>query len=117
MGERTSFGKLKAVIDPPDLIEVQTQSYKRFLQRETNASKRKTEGLHAVFKEVFPIESYDGRYMLDFVKYELSEPKMSPEESLYEGSTYAAPLHASFRLKDGDEVREESVYMGEVPLM
>ena len=117
MGERTNFGKLKAVIETPDLIEVQTESYKRFLQRGVNPSKRKQEGLHSVFKEVFPIESYDGRYLLDFVKYELSEPKMSPQENLYDGSTYAAPLHATFRLKDGDDVREESVYMGEVPLM
>ena len=68
-------------------------------------------------KELFPIESYDGRYVLDFVKYALSEPKLSPVESLYEGSTYASTLHVTFRLKDGDEVREESVYMGEVPLM
>ena len=83
MGERTNFGKLKAVIDPPDLIEVQTASYKRFLQRGVSSSKRKKEGLHSVFKEVFPIESYDGRYLLDFVKYELSEPKLSPEDSLY----------------------------------
>jgi len=66
---------------------------------------------------VFPIESYDGAYVLDFVKYELSEPKYNALEALAEGQTYAAPLHIAFRLKEGDEVREEDVYMGEVPLM
>jgi DNA-directed RNA polymerase subunit beta len=99
------------------MIEVQTKSYKDFLQLEIDAAKRKPFGLQGVFKEVFPIESYDGRYLLDFVKFELSEPRMGPLESLYEGQTYAAPLHVTFRLKDGDEVREEDVYMGEVPLM
>ena len=60
-------------------------------------------------KEVFPVESYDGRYVLDFVKYELSSPKTGRIECLREGQTYAAPLHVTFRLKDGDEVREEDV--------
>ena len=117
MVERTVFGKLKPVINPPDLIEIQTKSYLDFLQIETIPAKREDVGLQAIFKEIFPIESYDGRYTLDFVKYELSEPKLSPLEALYEGTTHAAPLHVTFRLKDGDEVREENVYMGEVPLM
>jgi len=117
MVERTNFGKLKAVIDPPDMIEVQTKSYDDFLQSGVNSNRRKKQGLHGIFKEVFPIESYDGRYVLDFVKYELSAPKLGPMESLYEGQTYAAPMHVTFRLKDGDEVREEVVYMGEIPLM
>ncbi len=117
MGERKNFGKLQAVIDPPDLIEIQTRSYDAFLQRETAPEKRRDEGLQAVFKEVFPLESYDGRYVLDYVKYTLAAPKMPRVESLYESQTYAAPLHVTFRLKDGDEIREEDVYMGEIPLM
>jgi DNA-directed RNA polymerase subunit beta len=117
MAARTNYGKLNAVIDPPDLIEIQTDSYTEFLQRDVSPSKRKAQGLQAVFQEVFPIESYDGRYVLDFVKYELSEPKMGPYDSLYEGLTFSAPLHVTFRLKDGEEVREEKVYMGEMPLM
>jgi DNA-directed RNA polymerase subunit beta len=117
MVERKNFGKLEAVINPPDLIEIQTVSYARFLQLDVPPSKRKHEGLQAIFREVFPIESYDGRYVLDFVKYELSEPKEGPYEALYNGQTFSAPLHVTFRLKDGDEVREEKVYMGEVPLM
>ena len=117
MVERIDFGKLKAVIDPPDLIEVQTKSYCDFLQMEVNSLKRKRQGLQGIFREVFPIESYDGRYVLDFVKYELSYPKMGPIDTLLEGQTYAGPLHVTFRLKEGDEMREEDVYMGEVPLM
>jgi DNA-directed RNA polymerase subunit beta len=117
MVERKVFGKLKAVIQPPDLIEIQTKSYQDFLQIDSAPGKREEKGLQAIFREVFPIDSYDGRYTLDFVKYELGEPKMDALAALAEGSTFAAPLHATFRLKDGDEIREEDVYMGEIPLM
>jgi DNA-directed RNA polymerase subunit beta len=117
MDHRTNFGKLDAVIDAPDLIGIQTRSYDDFLQMKTAPDKRKQQGLHGVFREIFPLESYDGKYVLDFVRYRLSEPKLSRLESLYEGSTYAAPLHVTFRLKDGDEFREEDVYMGEIPIM
>jgi DNA-directed RNA polymerase subunit beta len=115
--ERTNFGKLREIIDPPDLIDVQTRSYSDFLQRDKAPDKRQAQGLEGIFREVFPIESYDGRYVLDFVKYELSDPKLDPVESVYEGQTFAAPLHVTFRLKDGDHVTEDVVYMGEVPLM
>ena len=117
MVDRTNFGKLVEVIEPPNLIEIQTASYKDFLQLDVTPGGRQNVGLQAVFKEVFPIESYDGRYVLDFVKYEFTLPKMDPYEFLREGLTYAGTLHVTFRLKDGDEVREETVYMGEIPLM
>jgi len=117
MVERVNYGRLKAVIDPPDLINVQTKSYQDFLQMDVGPGRRKRQGLQAILKEVFPIESYDGRYVLDFVEYELSPPKMSPLESLMEGQTHGTALHIRFRIKDGDEVREEDVYMGEMPLM
>ena len=117
MGQRTNFGKLVEVIEPPNLIEIQTASYKDFLQLGVAPGSRKEMGLQAVFREVFPIESYDGRYVLDFVKYEFSLPKTDPYEVLREGQTYAGTLQVTFRLKEGDEVREESVYMGEIPLM
>jgi DNA-directed RNA polymerase subunit beta len=117
MVDRKVFGKLKAVIQPPDLIEIQTKSYQDFLQLDSAPAKREEKGLQAIFREVFPIDSYDGRYTLDFVKYELGEPKMDALAALAEGNTFAAPLHATFRLKDGDEIREEDVYMGEIPLM
>ncbi|NLC80016.1 MAG: hypothetical protein GX748_02405, partial [Lentisphaerae bacterium] len=117
MVERKIFGKLKPVIQPPDLIAIQTKSYQDFLQMDTAPGKRDEKGLQAIFHEVFPIDSYDGRYTLDFVKYELGEPKCDALTALADGNTFAAPLHATFRLKDGDEIREEDVYMGEVPLM
>ena len=117
MANRVSYGKLTDVIEAPDLIEIQTNSYKDFLQLGVPALKRKRVGLQAVFKEVFPIESYDGKIVLDFTKFEITEPKMNPVECLREGQSFAAPLYVTFRLKDGDEVREEDVYMGEVPLM
>jgi DNA-directed RNA polymerase subunit beta len=117
MVARTQFGSLKDVIELPDLIEIQTTSYRDFLQMDVPANKRKLVGLQAVFKEVFPIESYDGQCSLDFVKYEITEPKMSAIECIKEGSSFSAPLYVTFRLKDGKEVREEDVYMGEVPLI
>ncbi|MBN1676501.1 MAG: DNA-directed RNA polymerase subunit beta [Kiritimatiellae bacterium] len=117
MAERINFGKLVDIQDPPDLIEIQTSSYKSFLQMDVSASRREDRGLQHVFKEVFPIESYDGRYVLDFVRYELTEPKMGAVTCIREGETFAAPLRVTFRLKDGDHVLEEDVYMGEIPLM
>src|SRR5690554_560437 len=118
MINRHVFGKLKPVIQPPNLIEIQTQSYRDFLQSEVPPGKRdNSKGLQAIFREVFPIESYDGRYLLDFVKFEIGEPKMDIQQALSDGGTYAAPLHATFTLKDGEEIREEDVYLGELPLM
>jgi DNA-directed RNA polymerase subunit beta len=117
MANRTNYGKLTDIIDPPDLIEIQKNSYADFLQLDTAPNKRKRVGLQAVFKEVFPIDSYDGKVSLDFVKYDIAESKISPVDCLKEGQSYAVPLYVTFRLKDGDEVREEDVYMGEIPLM
>ncbi len=111
------FGKLTAVVQPPDLIELQTRSFKEFAQAESPAAKRERNGLQAIFNEIFPIESYDARYVLDFVKYELGAPKTDYLTALTNGETYSAPLEATFRLRDNDEFREESVYMGEMPLM
>ena len=117
MVERTDFGKLTPVIPPPNLIDIQVRSFADFLQKDVAPAKRKNMGLQAVFKEIFPIENYDGKYTLDFVKYEVSEPKMTPLEALAEADTYRASLNVTFRLRDKDEVREESVFMGDIPLM
>ena len=117
MADRTNYGKLVDIVAPPDLIEIQTNSYKSFLQMKTPPSKRKHVGMQAVFREVFPIESYDGQYALDFAKYEIAEPKMSAIECIREGQSYSAPLYLTFLLREGEETREEDVYMGELPLM
>ncbi len=117
MQDRRNFGKIQDVIPLPDLIEIQTASYRDFLQMDVLPKNRKKVGLQAIFREMFPIESYNGQTVLDFVKYEIGEPKMPPIECLREGGTFAAPMHVTFRLKDGKEVREEDVFMGEVPLI
>jgi len=115
--ERINFGKIKEVIAPPNLIEVQCNSYREFLQAETAQSKRKNLGLQAVFKEVFPIESYDGKTVLDFHSYEIGEPKLDWLECLREGVTFGAPLHVTFLLQEERGTKEEKVFMGELPLM
>ncbi len=117
MPERLYFGKIKEASEPPNLIEVQLNSYVDFLQRDIPASKRKVSGLQAVFKEVFPIESYDDKATLDFSHYEIGEPKLSALEAQREGQTFSAPLHVTFQLKEEKGTKEEKVYMGEIPLM
>jgi DNA-directed RNA polymerase subunit beta len=115
--ERILFGSLKEGAEVPNLIEVQLNSYRDFLQIETKAGLRRNEGLHAVFQEVFPIESYDEKIKLEFVDYEVGPPKMSALECLREGQTFAAPLYVTFRLREDTNTKEERVYMGELPLM
>ncbi|MDB6039918.1 MAG: DNA-directed polymerase, beta subunit, partial [Verrucomicrobiales bacterium] len=115
--ERINFGKIKEVIAPPNLIEIQVNSYREFLQADIAQSKRKNLGLQAVFTEVFPIESYDGKSVLDYHSYEIGEPKQDWLECLREGITYGAPLHVTFLLKEEKGTKEEKVFMGELPLM
>ncbi len=117
MSERINFGKLKEAAEPPNLIEVQVNSYVDFLQTNVPPSKRKDSGLQAVFKEVFPIQSYDEKVTLDFASYDIGEPKLNALESQREGQTFSAPLHVTFQLKEEHGTKEEKVYMGEIPLM
>ena len=102
--ERINFGKIQEIISPPNLIEVQLDSYKDFLQADTAASKRRNLGLQAVFTEVFPIESYDGKCVLDFHFYDIGAPKLDWLECLREGLTFGAPLYVTFRLKDARRI-------------
>src|SRR5712691_8423553 len=115
--ERIHFGTIKEGIEPPNLIEVQLNSYVDFLQKDVPFSKRKNYGLQAVFREVFPIESYDEKAVLDFGRYEIGEPKLAALEAQREGQTYSAPLHVTFQLREERGTKEEKVYMGEIPLM
>ncbi|MES2706667.1 MAG: DNA-directed RNA polymerase subunit beta [Verrucomicrobiota bacterium] len=117
MSDRLQFGKIKEVLEPPNLIEVQLNSYREFLQKETPAHKRTIIGLQSVFKEVFPIESYDNKVVLDFAHYEVGEPKLTAHQAQRDGETYSAPLYVTFTLKDETGTKEERVYMGELPLM
>jgi len=115
--ERINFGKIKEVITPPNMIELQTNSYAEFLQADVAPKRRaKNTGLEAVFREVFPIESYDGKCMLDYDSYEIGEPKLDWLECLREGLTYGAPLYVTFLLKEESKsAKEEKVSWANCP--
>ncbi|HTY86958.1 MAG TPA: DNA-directed RNA polymerase subunit beta [Candidatus Acidoferrum sp.] len=117
--ERINFGKIHEVVVPPNMIELQTNSYQEFLQADAAPKKRlKHTGLEAVFQEVFPIESYDGKCKLVYDSYEVGEPKLDWLECLREGLTYGAPLYVTFKLvEESKHAKEEKVFMGELPLM
>src|SRR6185312_5632132 len=115
--ERINFGKLREVIQPPNLIELQISSYLEYLQKDTPEKQRKPYGLEAVFREVFPINSYDERLTLEYVSYTIGEPKSSEIECLREGTTYAVPLYVKLRLREEDFIKDEEIYMGEIPMV
>ncbi len=117
MAERKNFGKLTDALDAPDLIEIQLNSYRDFLQQDVAPSRRKKSGLQSVLGEAFPIESYDGQIALDFVGYEIKKPKMEYLEAIREGETFSAPLYVTFKLREGEDLREDTLFMGEIPLM
>ena len=115
--ERINFGKLKEIITPPNLIENQLDSYEEFLQKDVAPSKRKNLGLEAVFREVFPVESYDGRCSLQYVSYNIIAPKLSEIECLREGSSYSVSLYVTLKLVEEGVERDEEIYMGEIPMI
>src|SRR6478609_1562029 len=115
--ERINFGKLREVIQPPNLIELQISSYLEFLQKDVAEKQRKPYGLEAVFKEVFPINSYDERLTLEYVSYTIGEPKSSEIECLREGTTYAVPLYVKLRLREEDFIKDEEIFMGDIPMV
>ncbi|MDI6792100.1 MAG: DNA-directed RNA polymerase subunit beta [bacterium] len=116
---RISFGKVKEIVSIPDLTAVQRKSYERFLQYKVPPDKRINQGLEQVFREVFPIISFNEKLVLEYVSYSLAEPKYTEEECRERDATYAAPLKVKTRLvcKETMEVREQDVYMREIPVM
>ena len=125
---RKDFGKIPSIVEIPNLIEIQQQSYEQFLQKEIAPERREENGLQAVFKSVFPIQDYNGNATLEFHSYHFGDPKYTVEECHDRGMTFAIPLKVTLRLKviDNDketktqtvrEVREQEVYLGELPLM
>jgi DNA-directed RNA polymerase subunit beta len=123
---RRSFGKIRKIIDIPNLIEIQKRSYDEFLQVGVAPEERTDTGLQAVFKSVFPIKDFNETASLEFVSYELGEPKYDVDECHHRGMTYAAPLKVKIQLVIWDveggrrsikNVKEQEVYFGEVPLM
>ncbi|UXZ04227.1 DNA-directed RNA polymerase subunit beta [Moraxella nasicaprae] len=122
---RKSFSRLPDVMDVPYLLAIQVDSYKQFLQEHKKPKARANVGLQAAFSSIFPIESHSGNAELQFVEYYLGEPEFDERECIMRGSTFAAPLRVKIRLVIRDkenktaikDVREQSVYMGEIPLM
>jgi len=117
MADRENFGQYVDVLDIPDLISVQVDSYEQFLQRNVPSKKRKG-GLHEVFSEIFPIKSFDGQLTLEYAFYRIGDTNKEIIDCIKDGDTYSAPLHATFHLvKEGGEVAEEEVYIGEMPII
>src|SRR5512137_2965863 len=123
---RKSFAKRPSVLSVPFLLATQLESYTHFLQAEVGPSKREPHGLQAAFSSIFPISSHNGMARLEFVSYNLGEPPFDVKECQQRGLTYASPLRAKVRLVIMDreaskptvkEVKEQEVYMGEIPLM
>ncbi len=125
---RKFFGHIKEVAEMPNLIEVQKASYDQFLMVDEPPGGRLDEGLQAVFRSVFPISDFSGTSMLEFVRYEFEPPKYDVDECRQRGMTYAAPLKVTLRLivfdideetgaKSVKDIKEQDVYMGDIPLM
>ena len=117
MPNRKNFARLKEVVDIPYLLELQTDSYKHFVQMGVPKTKRKSEGLQGVFEEIFPIESNDRNYRLEFVSYSMGKPKYDKLECQKRAVSYAVPLKIRIRLKSKKDTKEQEVYLGDLPLM
>ena len=125
---RKKFGRIAEVVEMPNLIEVQKQSYDQFLMVEEPEGGREDTGLQAVFSSVFPITDFSERAQLEFVHYEFEAPKYDVEECQQRGMTYAAPLKVTLRLivfdineetgaRSVKDIKEQDVYMGDMPFM
>ncbi|MCK4519095.1 MAG: DNA-directed RNA polymerase subunit beta, partial [Candidatus Omnitrophica bacterium] len=116
MEKRKSFAKIPDKIEPNNLVEIQTKSYEGFFST-GEAGKKNDYSLQAIFKEIFPIESTDGSCRLEYVRFSSGKPRYDEDESRKRGVSYAAPLRVKLRFKIAQEVREQEVYMGELPIM
>ncbi|MFA6281017.1 MAG: DNA-directed RNA polymerase subunit beta [Candidatus Omnitrophota bacterium] len=113
-----SFAKAKKIYPMPHLLEHQTNSFKEFLQMNILPEKRKKVGLQEILEEVFPMESPDRQYRLEFLSYNLSRPRYSVEECKKRAQTFAAPLRVRLRLSGpSTEIKEQEIYLGDIPLM
>src|SRR6187431_117351 len=125
---RKTFAKIAKIIDIPNLIDIQKQSYEKFLQKDVPLDKREDVGLQGVFKSVFPIKDFSETSSLEFVSYTLDKPKYDVDECRQRGMTFAAPIKVIVRLVVWDtneetgsqsirDVKEQEVFFGEIPLM
>ncbi len=117
MIKRKNFAKIKEVYDLPNLLDVQLDTYREFLQMDVPQAEKKNQGLQEVFGEIFPIENTDRSVKLEFISYSLGKPKYTMGESKNRSLTYAAPLKVKFRLTTPKETKEQDAYFGEIPLM
>ncbi len=129
MGEfRKNFGRIRKILDIPDLIDIQTDSYRKFLQQEIAPDKRGNYGLLGAFNSVFPIFDFSGKCSLEFVSYRIGDVRYDMQECIQKGMTYAAPLKIVVRLVVFDtdrntkpkpirDIKEQEIYFGEIPLM
>src|SRR3954447_15459322 len=111
-----NFGRFGDAIDVPPLTDVQTKSYQRFLQLDIPPEKRANSGLEGVLREIFPIESYDKKLSLEYIRYELGKPRYDPTECRQLRLTYGRPFRVWLRLRK-DQPVEEEVYLGDMPIM
>ena len=114
-----NFGKISDAIEISDLVAVQRKSYDKFLQRDKSPTKRNRSGLEALFSEIFPIHNYDKTMYLEYLCYELENPRYSPTECRQLRLTYSYPLkiHCRLRNKDDEDLAEQAIYIGEMPVM
>ena len=120
---RKNFGKRQSILEVPYLLATQVNSYEEFLQSQRAPKDRERIGLEGAFHSVFPVKSYSGKAVLEYDSYSLGTPIFDVKECRLRGLTYSAPLHVKMRLtirsneKEVEEIREQEVYMGELPLM
>ncbi len=117
--QRLTFGRARDLVEIPDMIEVQRDSYNWFCQEDAAPEARVPQGLQELLHEVFPIESYDGSFALEFVRYLLDEPSTEEEESRQRDLTWSRPIRATIRLvnRKTKEMKEEEIFLGDFPLM
>jgi DNA-directed RNA polymerase subunit beta len=116
--QERNFGRFGDAVEVPDLTDVQTRSYDRFLQLDVPYEKREAHGLEGVLQEIFPIESYDKKISLEYVKYDLGKPRYDPDECRQLRLTYGRPFRVWLRLRKSDGTAvEEEVYLGDMPIM
>ncbi len=114
-----NFGSVRDAVEIPDLVAIQRRSYERFLQQDAVPTRRKHNGLEALFRETFPIESYDKKMVLEYLCYELEKPHYTPIQCRQLRLTYGYPLKIWCRLrtKEGEDLAEQAMYLGEIPVM
>ena len=113
------FGKVRDAVEIPDLVAIQRSSYEQFLQKQVSPTRRKRVGLESLFREIFPIESYDKNMCLEYLYYELEKPHYTPTQCRQLRLTYGYPLKITCRLrtKEGADLPEQAMYLGEIPIM